>query len=79
MAVDDAALDSFNFAGPIFTVFLLAIWVWWRVSARNWFTGPRVQGSQEELEAIERELAALERGEGIPAPTPSPAPAPGGS
>jgi hypothetical protein len=80
MAVDDAALDSFNFAGPIFTAFLLvAIWVWWRVSAHNWFTCPRVQGSQEELEAIERELAALERGEGIPAPTPSPAPAPGGS
>jgi len=26
------------------------------VSAKNWFTGPRVQGSEEELAAIEHEL-----------------------
>src|SRR5579863_6421726 len=31
--------------------------VWWLISAHNWFTGPRVQGSPEELAAIERELA----------------------
>jgi amino acid permease (GABA permease) len=30
----------------------------WLVSARRWFTGPRVQGSAEELAAIERELQA---------------------
>jgi len=28
------------------------------VSARKWFTGPKVQGSAEELAAIERELAS---------------------
>jgi hypothetical protein len=28
------------------------------VSARKWFTGPRVQGTAEELAAIERELSA---------------------
>jgi hypothetical protein len=27
------------------------------VSARKWFTGPRVQGTAEELAAIERELS----------------------
>jgi amino acid permease (GABA permease) len=32
--------------------------VWWLVSAHNWFTGPRVQGTPEELAAIERELAS---------------------
>ncbi|MGH3157472.1 MAG: hypothetical protein ACRDNF_12960 [Streptosporangiaceae bacterium] len=31
--------------------------IWWLVSARKWFTGPRVQGTPEELAAIERELA----------------------
>jgi amino acid transporter len=30
--------------------------IYWLVSARKWFTGPRVQGSPEELAAIEREL-----------------------
>ncbi len=32
--------------------------IYWLVSARRWFTGPRVQGSPEELAAIERELSA---------------------
>ena len=30
----------------------------WLVSARHWFTGPRVQGNAEELAAIERDLQA---------------------
>ena len=30
--------------------------IYWLVSARNWFTGPRVQGTPEELAAIEQEL-----------------------
>jgi amino acid permease (GABA permease) len=33
--------------------------IWWLVSARNWFTGPKVQGSAEELAAIESELESL--------------------
>ena len=33
--------------------------IYWLVSARHWFTGPKVQGSTEELAAIERELEAL--------------------
>jgi hypothetical protein len=32
--------------------------IYWLVSARNWFTGPRVQGTAEELAAIEQELSA---------------------
>src|SRR5271165_2223552 len=32
--------------------------VYWLVSAKNWFTGPKVQGSPEELATIERELSA---------------------
>ena len=30
--------------------------IWWVVSAKNWFTGPKVQGTAEELAAIEHEL-----------------------
>ncbi len=29
--------------------------IYWLVSARKWFTGPRVQGSAAELQAIEEE------------------------
>ena len=32
--------------------------IYWLVSAKNWFKGPRVQGTAEELAAIERELAS---------------------
>jgi amino acid permease (GABA permease) len=32
--------------------------IYWLVSARHWFKGPRVQGTTEELAAIERELAS---------------------
>jgi amino acid transporter len=28
---------------------------WWLISAKRWFTGPVVQGTEEELERIERE------------------------
>ena len=33
--------------------------IWWLVSAQNWFTGPKVQGTPEELAALERELESL--------------------
>jgi hypothetical protein len=32
--------------------------IYWLVSAKNWFTGPKVQGSAAELAEIERELSA---------------------
>ena len=31
---------------------------WWFVSAKNWFKGPVRQGTEEELERREAELAA---------------------
>jgi len=33
--------------------------IWWLVSARHWFKGPKVQGSPEELAAIEAELTRV--------------------
>ena len=31
--------------------------IYWAVSARKWFKGPKVQGTAEELAEIERDLA----------------------
>src|SRR5262245_1253492 len=31
---------------------------YWLVSAKNWFKGPKVQGTPQELAAIEQELAS---------------------
>jgi hypothetical protein len=33
--------------------------IYWFASAKNWFTGPKVQGSAEELAKIEAELEAV--------------------
>jgi amino acid permease (GABA permease) len=50
--------SNFNYAPVAVAVVLGFAGIWWLVSAKNWFTGPRVQGTPEELAAIERELSA---------------------
>ncbi|MBE1574834.1 amino acid permease [Amycolatopsis roodepoortensis] len=52
-------IDSFNYTPIAFLVVLGGAAVWWFASARKWFTGPKVQGSEEELAAVERELKEL--------------------
>ena len=49
-------VDSFNYAPIAVLVVLGFAGIWWFASARKWFTGPKVQGSAEELAAIERDL-----------------------
>ena len=51
-------VNTANFAGPLIVVFSLLVGGWWLLSARKWFTGPRTQGTEEELLAIERDLDA---------------------
>jgi amino acid transporter len=48
---------TFNYTVVAVVAVLGFAGIWWLVSARTWFIGPRVQGSAEELAAIERELA----------------------
>src|SRR5216684_6218922 len=48
---------NFNYTVVAVVVVLGFAGIYWAVSAKNWFTGPKVQGSAEELAAIERELA----------------------
>ena len=49
-------LDVFNFAPVVVVGLFVVIGGWYMLSARKWFTGPKVQGSAEELAAIEAEL-----------------------
>jgi amino acid transporter len=58
--------NNFNFTGPLILLATVAILAYWYFSGRKWFTGPKVQGTPEELRAIERELDALEHGREIP-------------
>jgi amino acid transporter len=49
-------ISTFNYTPVVFLVVLGGAAIWWAVSAKNWFKGPKVQGSPEELAAIERDL-----------------------
>ena len=49
-------IQSFNYTPVVFLVVLGGAALWYAVSAKNWFKGPKVQGTPEELLAIEQEL-----------------------
>lgn len=53
--------DNFNYAPVAVGVMLLFSGGYWLLSARKWFTGPKIQGSEEELAKIEAEFANIER------------------
>ncbi|MDP9330279.1 MAG: amino acid permease [Actinomycetota bacterium] len=49
-------IDALNYA-PIAVLIVIGFaGIYWLVSARNWFHGPKVMGTPDELMAIEREL-----------------------
>ncbi len=50
---------TFNYAVVAVAVVLGFAGIYWLVSAKNWFNGPKVQGTQEELAAIEHELEVI--------------------
>ena len=39
-------MNSANFTGPILLLCFIGVGVWWVASAKNWFRGPKVQGSR---------------------------------
>jgi len=51
-------LLTFNYAILAVAVVLVYSGGYWFLSAKNWFKGPKVQGTAEELAKIEAELAA---------------------
>ena len=52
-------INNVNFTAPIILGAVVVIGIYWAVSAKNWFTGPKVQGTPEELAAIEHELSEI--------------------
>jgi len=51
--------ETFNYTPVAVAAVLGFAGIWWLVSARRWFKGPKVQGSAEELAAIERDLGSV--------------------
>ena len=45
---------TFNYTPVVVLGTLIILVVWWMVSVRHWFKGPHVQGSDSELNAIEK-------------------------
>ena len=58
--------NNFNFTGPLILLAAIFVLGYWSLSGKKWFTGPKVQGTKEELLAIERELDAVEHGHAVP-------------
>jgi len=52
-------IDVFNFAPVVVVGLFVVIGLWYALSARKWFVGPKVQGTPEELAAIEAELEGV--------------------
>jgi amino acid transporter len=52
-------LQTFNYSIIAVAVVLVYAGGYWFLSAKNWFKGPKVQGSAEELAKIEAELEAV--------------------
>ena len=51
--------ETANLTLPVVGGIGIAVGLWWMASAKKWFTGPKVQGSREELLAIEHELSQI--------------------
>jgi len=57
--VSPISITTFNYASITTAVVLFGAGGWYLASAKKWFRGPKVQGSPEELAAIEAELQAI--------------------
>jgi len=52
-------IQTFNYTPVVFLVVLGGASIWYFVSAKHWFKGPKIQGTPEELAAIERDLEVI--------------------
>jgi len=49
-------LQGFNYTPVVVLGVIVIVTIWWLASARHWFKGPVVQGTEAELEAIEKSM-----------------------
>ncbi len=61
VSFSDINRDTFNYAPVAVGVVLLFSGIYWLVSARHWFTGPRSQGDATQLAKIEAEFDNIEK------------------
>ncbi len=52
-------IQTFNYTPVVFLIVLGGAALWYFASARKWFKGPKVQGTPEELAAIEADLEVI--------------------
>ncbi len=57
--------SNFNYTPVVVLGVILLVTIWWLLSARKWFKGPIVQGSEAELEAIEHAVGETHLPEGV--------------
>ncbi len=57
--VQPITASTFNYTPLVFIIVLGGAGIWYFASAKNWFHGPKVQGSPAELAAIEAELEVI--------------------
>src|SRR5260370_34691281 len=57
--------SNFNYTPVVVLGVILLVTIWWLVSARHWFKGPIIQGSEAELEAIEKSVGETVSVEGV--------------
>jgi amino acid transporter len=56
---------NFNYAPVAVLGVLVIVTIWWLASARKWFKGPIIQGTEAELEAIEHAVGETHLPEGV--------------
>jgi hypothetical protein len=65
LAAGVSPVANFNYAPVALIGVFVIVTIWWLVSARHWFKGPIVQGSEAELEAIEHAVGETHLPEGV--------------
>jgi amino acid transporter len=65
LAAGVSPFATFNYTPVVVLGVFLLVTIWWLVSARHWFKGPIIQGTEAELEAIEHAVGETHLPEGV--------------